>query len=113
MFGDLPTPLQWFRKHAFDNGNYETLTIFYVPERVFEGRTLPRILRCIMFGSLAPQQELSAPDIEAGQMLLDAVFSKRFPEHQCSEECTASWSKPVGENGSSPEGEEPINPTIQ
>jgi hypothetical protein len=64
----LPTPQQVFRKHDFGNGHYETLSVFYVPERVFEGVLHPKILKCQMFGSLAPQEEFDALDIETGQV---------------------------------------------
>ena len=88
----LPTPQHFCRKHDFANGHYETLSVFYVPERMFEGVPHPRILKCQMFGSLAPQEEFDAPDIETGQSFLDAHFRRRFPEHQCNEGCI-EWPK--------------------
>ena len=106
----LPTPQQWLRKHDFGSGNYETLSVFYVLERVFEGVPRPRILRCAIFGTWAPQQEFSAPDAETGQMLLDAHFCKLFPEHQCSKGCTG-WSKPGGDD--TPSGGEPVGHTVR
>lgn len=88
----LPTPQEWIRKHDFGGRDYETLAVFYVPERVYEGIPRPRMLRCAMFGTLMPQEEPNAPDVETGQMMLDALFAKHFPEHRCNERCTG-WSK--------------------
>jgi len=110
-FDELPTPKQWFRKHDFGGRDYETLSVFYVAERVYEGKPRPRILRCAMFGTLAPQEELNAPDIETGQMLLDALFEKRFPMHQCGEGCTGNWANPTGSDPL-PE-EEPFSRIVQ
>ncbi len=90
--GELPAPQQWLRKHVFGGRDYQTLMVVYVAQRVFEGVPYPRILRCSMFGTLARQEELDASDIETGQMLLDALFRRCFPEHQCNEHCT-DWPK--------------------
>ena len=106
----FPVPQQWFRKHHFGDGNYETLAVFYMRERVYEGQLLPRILRCVMFGTLAPQEKVSAPNVETGKAILDAHFSGRFPEHQCNEGCTG-WSK--GSGGDTPFDEEPVTYTVQ
>ena len=110
-FDGLPTPKQWFRKHDFGGRDYETLSVFFVAERMYEGIPRPRILRCVMFGTLAPQEELGAPDIESGQMLLDALFSRRFPEHRCGRGCTDSWSN--ASDGDNPSDEGTVSPTVQ
>jgi hypothetical protein len=110
--GGLPTPQQWFRKHVFGGRDYETLSVFYVPERVYEGIPRPRVLSCTMFGTLTPQEELTAPDIETGQMGLDALFKVRFPDHQCGEGCTGAWSSPTG-GDSSRTYEEPVSRRVQ
>lgn len=104
----LPTPKMFFRKHDFGSGNYETLMVSYVPERVFEGVPYPNILRCTMFGTLRPQDDFSASDIEAGQMLLDAHFSKHFSDHQCNEDCIG-WP----EVDDTPPDEPPVSHMIQ
>jgi len=113
QFSDLPYPHHWFRKHDFGGRDYVTLSIFYVAERVSpQGEPLPKRLRCVMFGTLlARQKELSASDIESGQMLLDALFSKSFPEHRCGEGCMSVWSKSGGDR--TPFDEGPITHTVQ
>lgn len=95
---DLPSPHHWVRRHDFGGRDYVTLSVFYVAERVSpQGERLPKRLRCVMFGTLlARQEESGAPDVESGQMLLDALFSKRFPAHQCRESCARGWSKSGG-----------------
>jgi hypothetical protein len=107
----LPTPRRCFRKHDFGGRDYETLWVFFVPERVWEGVPRPRIVRCGMSGTLAPEEELSAPDVETGQMLLDALFSTRIPDHQCGEGCTGGWSNGDGDETTSDEG--PVTHTVQ
>jgi len=109
---ELPTPKQWFRKHDFGGHDYETLSVFYLPEGVYEGILRPKILRCSMFGTLSPQEELSAPGIETGQMLLDALFNRRFLDHQCGEGCTGASSNPIGGNNP-PTDDDPVSRTVQ
>ena len=107
----LPTPKMLLRAHNFRSDNYVTLSITHVPERVFEGVPRPRILRCSMFGTLLSRQEdFDAPDIEAGQMLLNACFCKLFPDHQCNESCT-DWTVQGGDD--TPSNEQPVNQTVQ
>lgn len=108
--GQLPIPQQWFRKHDFGSGNYETLSFLYVPERFFDGTLKPRILECTMFGTLVPQEKFSAPDVETGRAFLDGRFASRFAGHQCNEDCTG-WSKLTEKD--TPSDEEPISQTIQ
>ena len=106
----LPTPQQWFRKHDFGGRDYETLWVFFVPERVFEGVPRARSLRCGISGTLAPQETVTAPDVETGKMLLDGLFTTRFPEHQCREGCSDGWSH--DEDEAPPDGE-PVKHTVQ
>jgi len=110
---DLPYPHHWFRKHDFGGRDYVTLSVMYVRERLNqEGKPLPRLLRCTMFGTLLTrQEELSAPDIASGQMMLDALFSRRFPDHECGEGCTGGWSKSGGDKGPFDEG--PVTHMVQ
>ena len=98
-----------FRKHDFGGGHYETLSVTYVPERTFKGVPYPRMLLCAMFGTLRhPQDDFTAPDIETGQMLLDAHFSKHFADHQCNEACIG-WPEADG----APPDEPKVGHTVQ
>lgn len=111
---DIPYPQQWWRKHDLgDLGgrDYATLSVFHVAERQTpDGRSLPKMLRCVMFGTFGPQEELKAPDAATGQMMLDAHFSKRFPDHHCNRGCLG-WRKTGDDNPSS--NPEPISHTLQ
>jgi hypothetical protein len=106
----LPNPKMFFRKHDFGKRDYETLMVSYIPARAFEGVPHPRILHCMIFGTLRLQDDFSATDIETVQMLLDAHFNKVYPGHQCNENCT-SWTQP--EVDDSPSDEPPLSHRIQ
>lgn len=106
----LPVPEMQLRKHVLGGRDYVLLSVVHIAERFsLTGEPMPESTRCAMSCTLFPQEGFTALNVEAGQMMLDARFEKRFPEHICVEGCL-SWHK-LG--GSTTSNYAPVTPTIQ